>query len=172
MRKFAYILFLLIPLFFIGCDKGIEPYPEPVDPENTGFAGTITFTGEWPSGIKRTHIVLFKERINVEEDFFPPNLSYVSDNIDSRTVSLSYNSRESNLLEVDIEPRQYSYIVVAQSTKEELSLARSDWFVVGAYYVNGNTSEPGKIAVSEGEITGGVDIICDFDNPPPQPPGG
>jgi len=166
------ILIILLALLVFGCDKGIEPYPEPVDPENTAIAGKVTFQGNWPSDIARTHIVLFKEEIKVEGDFFPPNLSYVSNPIDSGTISLEYDSRTNNLLAVNIAAGTYKYIVVAQSTKEELSLERKDWFVVGVYYANGNTSNPGSIIVNEGKVTEGVNINCDFDNPPPQPPGG
>lgn len=167
-------LFVLISLalFVISCDKGIEPYPEPVDPENTSFAGTVTFKGNWPSGIARTHIVLFKNQIQTESDFFPPNLSYVSNEIDSGTVTLEYDSRTNNLLDVKISPGIYKYIVVAQSKKETLSLDRKDWFVVGVYYSGGDQTKPGSININEGRVTEDVDIICDFDNPPPQPPGG
>ena len=134
--------------------------------------GTVTFVGEWPSGVARTHIVLFKNLIQTEADFFPPNLSYVSNEIDSGTVLLEYDSRENNLLDVKIAPGTYKYIVVAQSTKEALSLQRKDWFVVGVYYTGNDKTKPGSIIVNEGRVTEGVDIICDFDNPPPQPPGG
>ncbi len=170
MKKITAIILLTILL--ISCDKGIEPYPEPVDPENTSISGTVTFTGEWPSGVARTHIVLFKNLIQVEGDFFPPNLSYVSNEIDSGTVLLEYDSRTNNLLDVKLAPGNYQYIVVAQSTKEELSLDRKDWFVVGVYYTNGDNSKPGSIIINEGRVTEGVNINCDFDNPPPQPPGG
>lgn len=170
MKKFIPII--LLSFLFISCDKGIEPYPEPVDPENTSIAGTISFTGTWPAGIARTHIVLFKNLIQSETDFFPPNLSYVSNEIDSGTVSLEYDSRTNNLLDVSLAAGTYKYIVVAQSTQEELSLDRKDWFVVGVFYANGDNSKPGSIIINEGRVTEGVNINCDFDNPPPQPPGG
>lgn len=170
MKKIIAIILLTVSV--ISCDKGIEPYPEPVDPENTAISGTVTFQGTWPSGIARTHIVLFKNLIATEGDFFPPNLSYVSNQIDSGTVSLEYDSRTNNLLGVKIAAGSYKYIVVAQSTKEELSLERKDWFVVGVYYANSDTTKPGSIIVNEGKITENVNINCDFDNPPPQPPGG
>lgn len=166
------IAIILLAYILISCDKGIEPYPEPVDPENTGIAGTVTFLGNWPSGIARTHIVLFKNQIQTEADFFPPNLSYVSNEIDSGTVSLEYDSRTNNLLDVNIAPGTYRYIVVAQSTKDALSLDRKDWFVVGVFYAPNDNSKPGSIIINEGRVTENVDIICDFDNPPPQPPGG
>lgn len=166
------ITYVFLFALLVSCDKGIEPYPEPLDPENTGFSGTISFKGEWPEGIARTHLVLFKEKIVDSTDFFPPNLSYVSNDIDSGTVTLEYNSKENNLLGVEISPGTYEYLVVAQSTKEELSLNRSDWFVIGVFYSGNNTSQPGKLVVQEGRMTSNVDIFCDFDNPPPQPPGG
>ncbi len=152
----------------MSCGKGIEP----IETGYGSFSGKITFKGEWPSGIKRTHLVLFRDYIRTEQDFFPPNLSYVSNEIDSGTVMLEYNSSSNNLLGVRIESGYYRYIVVAQSTKEELSLDRKDWFVVGVYFANGNTSQPGYIQIYPDEETSDVDIVCDFDNPPPQPPGG
>lgn len=166
------IAFISLLFLVLSCDKGIEPYPEPVDPENTAIAGTVTFSGEWPSGVARTHIVLFRNQIQNEGDFFPPNLSYVSNEIDSGTTTLEYDSRTNNLLGVNLEPGTYRYIVVAQSTKEQLSLDRIDWFVVGVYYSGNDESRPGSIIINEGKVTEGVDIFCDFDNPPPQPPGG
>lgn len=166
------IAILLAVFLLISCDEGIEPYPEPVDPENTGIAGTVNFIGTWHSGIARTHIVLFKNAILSEADFFPPNLSYVSNEIDSGTVVLEYDSRTNNLLDVNIAPGTYRYIVVAQSTKDALSLDRKDWFVVGVFYAPNDNTKPGSIIVNEGRMTENVDITCDFDNPPPQPPGG
>ena len=61
---------------------------------------------------------------------------------------------------------------MAQSKTVDLSLKRSDWFVAGVYYSPGDSTNPGQITITEGVILDSINIICDFDNPPPQPPGG
>jgi hypothetical protein len=69
-------------------------------------------------------------------------------------------------------PGTYSYVAAAYQTTENLSLARRDWFVSGVYYANGDTTQPGKITINENVFLDNVNIVCDYDNPPPQPPGG
>jgi len=154
-----------------GCDKGIEPEPEKIVTGQTGFRGKVTFTGNWPAGIKRTHIVVFKNEINNSNDFQLPNLSFVIDSIPYRSNSFTYNSIDNNFIPLfTLAPGDYKYIVVAQSRTLEISQVRSDWFIVGVYYKNGDTSKPGTMTIQDGVITTGVDINVDFNNPPPQPP--
>jgi hypothetical protein len=69
-----------------------------------------------------------------------------------------------------LEAGTYAYVAVAQSAAEILSLKREDWFVVGVYSEPDGAAKP--LVIGEGETLEGVDIFCDFDNPPPQPPGG
>ena len=166
-----YIGSLLIVFVFLTCDKGIEPKE---DTEPRGFSGTITFIGEWPAGIKRTHIVLFKDPLNSTADFNILNIKYVSLEIPNGSQSYNYNTTEPAVLPESgyLDTGEYSYLAVGQSETEDLSLNRSDWFVAGLYFSEGDSTKPGKITVSSGVITENVNIVCDFDNPPPQPPGG
>ena len=175
MRKvfFAFVIAALIS-FIGGCDKGIEPEPASNTPPGvTGFSGTVTFVGSWPAGIKRTHLVVFKNLLKDSSDFFPPNLSFVIDSIPNGSRNFSYNSVDNNFISFfKIAPGNYKYVVVAQSKTPAISLDRKDWFIVGVYCIGNNQSQPATMTIQDGKMTTGVDVKVDFNNPPPQPPGG
>ncbi|MDH3269236.1 MAG: hypothetical protein OEM46_10325, partial [Ignavibacteria bacterium] len=84
-----------------------------------------------------------------------------------------YSSTDSSiipLIQEDIPPSVYHYIAVASA--KEISLSREDWFVTGVYYANGDTTTPGILSIPKDSYVDNINIYCDFDNPPPQPPGG
>ncbi|MFO7445804.1 MAG: hypothetical protein R6W90_05525 [Ignavibacteriaceae bacterium] len=161
-----FFLFFII-LLINGCDKGIAPIPED---ERSGFGGTINFIGEWPDGVTRTHLVVFQNPLNSAADFNAFNLKYLGMEIPFGTSSISYSSLDSAL--VSIGPGSYSYVAVAQSKTPVVSLDRKDWFVVGVYYSAGNTSAPGTLMIPEKSFVSDININCNFNNLPPQPPGG
>lgn len=158
------IIFFSLLLFFSGCDKGISPL------EQTGFSGVISFSGEWPDSIARTHLVVFKDPLNSINDFNPFNLRYVSLEIPYGTGTFRYNSADSAY--VPISAGVYSYVAVAQSKTSVLSLDRKDWTVAGVYYQGNDFSNPGTLVIPENKMVNDIDITVDFSNPPPQPPGG
>jgi hypothetical protein len=159
---------ICIPLILlVSCDKGIAPEQDNVEP---GFSGTVTFQGEWPANVTRTHLVLFKDPLLSEEDFNAENLVYVSGEITYGAEEYNYNTLEGALLG-NVVPGEYAYLAVAQSNSLFISLERSAWRVVGVYY-NGDESQPGKVIIPEGTFVTGININCDFNNPPQQPPGG
>jgi hypothetical protein len=164
----------LVIILCISCvnDHGIEPKPFVV--EKTGFGGTVRFLGSWPDSIQRTHIVVFKDPLLVSSDFNIFNLKYVSWEIPHGTQIFNYTSIDSSFVPGDstFAPGEYAYVAVAQQTTDNLSLSRKDWFVAGVYYEFGDTSQPGTMVIEEDKYTDNVNITCDFDNPPPQPPGG
>jgi hypothetical protein len=170
MKKIFVILVLISILILSNCGGGIEPEPEIPKEERAGFSGTIYFKGEWNPAVKRTHLVVFKDPLNSAADFNIFNLKFVSLEIPYETQEYSYNSTDSAY--VPISAGEYSYVAVAQSLAEELSLDRKDWFVAGVYYAEGDTINPDRLVIPEKTLIKGIDIICDFDNPPPQPPGG
>lgn len=172
IRRILNIVFFVIGLLFIaGCNGGIEP-PEPVTGP-TGFAGKITFIGSWPAGITRTHLVVYKNPIVNDADFTFPNLSAILRSADYGSTEFNFISNSDNLFaNSEIEPGDYLYVAVVQSRTEFLSLERRDWNVIGVYYQEGNNSSPGVMRIEKNKITQGINIICDFNNPPPQPPGG
>jgi len=167
-RKIIVCISLSIIILLSGCNKGIEP-GEPAGP--AGFEGKVTFIGNWPDSIKRTHVVVFKNPIFTSNDFFPPNLSFVVDSIPYRSTEFGYNSLEDNYIPLfQLAAGSYSYVVVAQSKTIDISLDRKDWFVVGVYCVGGDQTKPTALQILPGRITKDVNIVVDFNNPPPQPP--
>jgi hypothetical protein len=170
-EKMRYIFYILILSLLLSCDEGIGPEGS-ADPR--GFSGTITFIGDWPEGIARTHIVLFLNPLNGANDFNVFNLKYVSQEIPNGTAEFNYNTTEGAFIpdEGFIDPGTYSYLAVAQSETADLSLDIADWTVAGVYYAAGDSTNPGVVTITNGVVSENINIICDFNNPPPQPPGG
>lgn len=168
-NKFNFISLILLCITIVSCDKGITPEPESI----AGFSGKITFTGTWPDSITRTHIVLFKDPLLSASDFSALNLRYVSLEIPYGSTEYDYSTLDSAYVPQagKLPAGEYSYLAVAMSKTADLSLNRIDWFVAGLYFAGGNTS-PGKLIIPENTLVRGINILCDFNNPPPQPPGG
>lgn len=168
-RIFSVLIIIPFLLLLTSCGGGLEP-GEPVT-EYSGFSGTITFLGDWPEGIQRAHLVVFRNPLNSVADFNPLNLAFVGDSIPIGTTAYTYDSRNNRLAELfEITPGEYSYTAVAVSYSSEIVLERSAWYVVGVYYAAGDTTVPGKFRVFEKSVTKNINIVCDFNNPPPQPP--
>jgi len=169
MQKLIALLSIFV-LLFSGCEGGIEPRAE----KHSGFGGRIIFIGEWPDSVTRTHLVVFKDPLNSISDFSLQNIRFVSVEIPFGSSQYSYSSKDSSVLPGTglFEPGEYAYVAVAQSSKTDVSLNREDWFVVGLYYNEGDTSGPGILRIPENTFVENVIIVCDFNNPPPQPPGG
>ena len=172
------ILSIIIVCFFImlvSCDAEHGIAPKPIDDTEFGFGGNIVFFGEWPDSIKRMFLVVFKDPLLDDDDFVLTNMSYLSIELPLEVQSYQYSSFDSAYIPLnqdDIPPSVYHYISVAQQSTDEISLSRKDWFVAGVYYANGDTTMPGILTIPEDAFVDDIDIYCDFDNPPPQPPGG
>jgi hypothetical protein len=162
-------LLLISLLIFIACNKGIEPEPEGVD---VGFSGTITFIGEWDPNVTSTNIVLFREPILSAANFSITNINYASEVIPFGSKTYNFNTSQNSPVLNTIEPGDYAYLAVAQTTEPSIMLTRSAWVVVGIYVAGKDSSQTGKISVPSNSFLTDVNIICDFNNPPPQPPGG
>ncbi len=162
-------LFILSLLVFIACNKGIEPEPESIE---VGFSGTITFIGEWDSTITSTNIVLFREPILSAANFSITNINYAGEVIPFGVKSYNFNTSENLPVLNTIEPGEYAYLAVAQTTQPSIVLTRSAWVVAGIYVPGNDSTQAGKISIPPGSFLAGINIICDFNNPPPQPPGG
>ncbi len=160
------VLFITI-LFSEGCDKGIEPRPADEIP---GFSGRITFIGAWPDSITRTHIVVFDSLLEDPNDFSLYNLKFISDIIPYWVSYYDFDSRNNPY--VPIQAGEYAYVAVVQQKTPQLSLLRKDWIVVGIYYAYGDITHPGGLIIPDKTFIRNINIWCDFNNPPPQPPGG
>lgn len=173
-HQFKILVLNLIASFilFSSCDHGIAPLP--INPEPAGFTGRITFVGTWPDSIKRTHLVVFKDPLLEAGDFNILNLKFVSWEIPFGISVYYYSSRDSSVIPGTgtFNPGEYAYVAVAQQFTENLSLNRRDWFVAGVFYSLSDESHPGKLIIPNDTYVWNININCDFDNPPPQPPGG
>ncbi len=167
LRKLIITFSLALLLFVYGCNKGLSPISAE---QKAGFSGTITFIGNWPEGITRTHLVVFEHELKSSADFNIINLKYVSLEIPYGVKTYNFSSSDSSY--IPISAGTYEYVAVVQSKAPDLSLSRSDWFVAGVYYGNNGTSKPGVLEIPENTLVRNINIICDFNNPPPQPPGG
>src|SRR4030043_1771002 len=158
--KYTWPFFLLLSF---SCDEGIAPGVELPEP---GFSGTVTFIGDWPQNVTRTHIVLFKEPLEDSTDFNILNLGFISEEIPFNSTEYNYNT-SINAVIGGIEAREYAYLAVAQSRKPALSLLRKDWFVVGIYCNETDVTCTGRLLVPVGVFLENINIMVDFNNPPP-----
>ena len=170
-KIFKYIFIILPLLLIIGCNKGIVPNSVEEEQQKAGFSGTITFKGAWPDSVKNTILIVFKDPLNSPASFNVFNVGYISHPIPYGITEFNFSTIADSGF-VPIQAGTYSYIAIVQSKKAALSLNRADWNVAGIYYADGDTSQPGKLDIPQNTIVKNVNIICDFNNPPPQPPGG
>jgi len=173
MKLIKSLIVIFLIYFSFSCDQGISPLP--VQPEVSGFEGTITFVSPWPDSITRTHLVIFKNPLLQPSDFVLTNIKFISNEIPFGVQSYRFSSLDTALipsLPGPFEPGDYAYVAVAHQTTEEISLARKDWFVSGIYYTNNDTTKPGILKIQENKVTRNVNITVDFNKLPTQPPGG
>ncbi len=160
------LLFFILAFILVNCNGGIEP-----GLQQPGFSGTIYFKGEWPDSVNLTILVLFKNELKDSSDFSAENLSYVSELIPKGVKKYQYNTLKNSLFG-KVDAGTYDYLAVAQSPKKTISLSRADWTIAGIYYSPTDSTHPGKVIIPENTFVEHLDITCDFNNPPPQPPGG
>lgn len=169
----VFIACLFICITSCESDHGIAP--KRVEEQEFGFGGNIIFYGIWPDSIKRIILVVFKDPLLTPNDFVITNIGYLSYELPLGVQSYQYRSLDSAIIPLTqaiSPPSKYSYVAVAQQSTEVLSLLRKDWFVTGVYYANGDTTTPGILSIPKDSYVDNINIYCDFDNPPPQPPGG
>lgn len=169
-RHLIYIL-SFFTLFAFSCNQGLAPGEEASG--ETGFGGTITFTGNWPASVKQTYLVLFKDELHDSTDFIVSNIYFISEEIPFGINQFRYSTLENQLdpqLFGKVPPGEYAYLAVVQSESETIQLIRSAWVVAGVYYSGNDFSAPGKIIVDENKFTDNININVDFSSPPPQPP--
>jgi len=171
--KIKHYIFLLVLLTAACNDHGIEPKPVLKSPP--GFSGTIRFISEWPDSVKRSFLVVFKNPLKSDSDFTILNLKFLSKEIPLGVQLHEFSSLDSTYIPATPGPfssGSYSYVAVVQQSTENLSLARKDWFVSGVYYANNDTTTPGVMIIPDSTFVKNININVDFNNPPPQPPGG
>jgi hypothetical protein len=172
-RKFVGYVIVVISVGFIlfSCDHGIEP----LEAQSSGFSGTVSFQSSWPDSVKRSFLIIFKNPLLADSDFVITNIRFLSREIPLGSSEYIFSSLDSTYIPPDPGPfpsGNYAYVAVVQQSTEVLSLARKDWFVSGLYYSNDDTTKPGTMVIPDSTFVRNININVDFNNPPPQPPGG
>lgn len=169
------IIIICFFMILVSCNSEHGVAPKPIVNQGFGFGGNITFYGAWPDSIKRVLLVVFKDPLEDSTDFVITNIRYLSIELPLKVPNYNYSTLDSSfipLISDDGPVSEYHYVAVAQQSTEVISLLRKDWFVTGIYYAGKDTSQPGVLTISGDSFVNGINIYCDFDNPPPQPPGG
>lgn len=170
LPKYIIIVITCSYIFITSCDSDHGIAPKPVL-NSFGFGGNIVFYGSWPDSIKRMYLVALKDTGN----FVVTNFRYVSLELPLGVPALPFSSLDSAyvpLVPDENPPSNYHYVVVVQQSTDSLSWRRKDWFVTGIYYENNDTTVPGTLTIPENTFVNNINIYCDFNNPPNQPPGG
>ncbi len=167
LKIFTFILLLII---LSSCDHGIAP-PAALPTVEPGFSGKVTFVGQWPDSVVQTYVVLFKNPLLDSLDFNIQNLRFVSVPIPKGSREFLFSTKDKNNVLSNVEPGHYAYLAVAQQLKA-LSFNRKDWFVAAVYYPDGDSTKAGEFTLPENTFLENVNILCDFNHPPVQPPGG
>jgi hypothetical protein len=160
-------------LVLAGCDKGLAPpAPEPWT-EFSGFSGVLHFQN-WPplDSVQELRVVAFRHfpsdsssilqlLISGEAVVYPPIgakslLRYGAD-----TISYVMTTDSSSL-----QVGTYEYVVVAQKYGSNIF---TDWKPAGLYTKTIGSFDRAPVEVVLHRITPGLDIYCDFHNPPPKP---
>ncbi len=173
--KILSISILCFFMMLVSCDSEHGIAPKPIVDTEFGFGGNIVFYGAWPDSVKRIILVVFKDPLINPGDFVITNIGFLSFELPLGVQTYQYSSLDSALIPLipdDIPPSVYHYVAVVQQSTDELSLDRRDWFVTGVYYANADTTAPGVLTIPEDAYVDDINIYCDFENPPSQPPGG
>jgi len=166
------VLLYLFILVLYGCDKGLNPDP-------SGFSGVIRLTN-WPppDSVWELRLVAFKnpptdsssliiEWLRGNVLVYPPigSPSFTKTDSTGRFVdSIRYNVLLQGI-DVD-EPVRYSYVALAWRYSPNVF---TDWRPAGIYTHQQGSFIPRPLVIAKHQFVRGVDILCDFRNPPPRP---
>lgn len=151
---FTYTIILV--LFLLACDHGIDPGKVDIVQKKNGISGTIYYQN-WPPQDS-----LYNLKLVVYKDYPPENLmdevveyypEIFSENLPYKVDSTTYI--------VELDTGQYEYIVVAQQYGEFIYF---DWWVVGQYDTTLQDSIPTGITVLQDSIIPDINIFVDFDS--------
>ena len=171
--KYQIIALVFLFILLASCESEHGIAPKPIVEKGFGFGGNIVFYGAWPDTIDLVVLIVFKDPLATPEDFVITNIGFLRNPLQLGIQNLQYSSLDSSIIPLtqqDPPPSEYHYAAVASA--KEFSLDRKDWFVRGVYYTNGDEATPGTIYIPKDSYVDNINIYCDFNDPPPQPPGG
>ncbi len=158
MKKYNTMILILVSLFLISCDKGLEPLDEA---QTSNLNVRVSFVNEWPKkdSLHGLRVVAFK---------LPPSESLIDEVLNGEAlfkdvvVDNSNESKDIQFVYKDL-PIELKYIVVAWQYESGFTMQR----IVGVYNIS-NKNEPGTVYLDFGE-TVNIDIEVDWNDFPPQP---
>lgn len=146
--------------FFIGCDHGISPTSESVEP---GFGGTIRVISPWPpaDSIRDLRVVAFRNYPpqNILVEVSSGNAVFSDSTLTSREKIIPYKIQQSKVTGT------FQYVVLAQQYGSNVF---TDWRAVGVYSPTNDPTKPGSITVPQNTFLPNIDITVDFTKLPPQ----
>lgn len=134
---------LFITFIFISCNLNHGLHPVPI----TGIGGTISFKGDWPKNTEFVRIVVYR-------NYPPPSpiaITGLSDPIPFGSRTYAY--------ELQLPPGTYHWVLVAWKAKNQ---SFKNIRIIGQYYAENDSSQPGTITVRKDQLTPHVDIVADF----------
>jgi hypothetical protein len=156
---------LLAFCLFLGCNEGLEPPQQGGSTPSGTATGLITFL-HWEAVDSLYDIRL------VAFTVFPPQ-DILSEVLQGRAIvypplqagqPLAPRGTDSLLYSISMPANTYPYVVIAHQFGPDVF---SDWRPVGQYDLDTNLTIPSPLVVSDGQTTPGVDILVDFEHPPP-----
>jgi hypothetical protein len=151
----------------VSCDKGLEPAPAEPAIAPGSFSGLLTFVN-WQAVDS-----LYDIRLVAFTVFPPPDI--IDEVLASRAIvypplvtggALTTRGTDSLFYTVPAGAKPYPYVVIALQTGPDLF---NDWIPVGQYDLDTNLTVPSPVVVHPGEDTPDINILVDFENPPPFP---
>lgn len=179
--RFALLGIILFIVAYSGCDDGLHPDP-------FGFSGVIRFKN-WPREdsvdlvVQELRLVAFRkvpsDTANLVLSYFRSISEGKGDIIIFPPVgSSAFSKREGGRLRDSIQytvtlpgttPSRYAYVAVAWRYGTNFF---SDWRPAGIYQITPDTSyRADTVVVPRRTYVSGIDLNCDFRNPPPRPWG-
>jgi hypothetical protein len=159
---------LFLALLVPGCDKGLGPVGQQSTTELPGsFSGVITFQN-WGAldSLYDLRLVAFRR-------FPPPDI--IDEVLDGKAVvhpplvtggALTGRGTDSLSYKVSLAAGTYPYVVVALQFGPDLF---NDWRPAGQYDLDTNLTVPSSVLVQSGQEAPNINIVVDFENPPPFP---
>jgi hypothetical protein len=160
MRSVAGVFLVLI----IACDGGLAP-PD----RQPGISGEIHYTGVWPPSDSLYGLWLFASTT------YPlDSAGVITGVLIERTIlvypslseTLAYNVT-STAFEFTLPPGTYRYVGVIHQFRPELAV--ENFQVVGFIPEDGSVTVPREFVIGPSDHTGGLTLVVDFHDLPPQP---
>lgn len=159
----------LVLLFCSSCAEGLKPLESTAETKS-GIRGVIRFSNRAPADSVQ---LLFLAGYETPPQSFPNDVLTAVLNRDTLSLFDRYQAgADSVVYEANWRIRRFEYVVVAQFVRvPDLNtiFVRENWRIVGLYGRRGGSALGSAVEIRQGEVTTGIDLTVDFQNPIPLP---